>query len=114
MHSSVEIVRYESGHKEQVLRLQRHLWGRDPEINQSYFTWKYESNPYLTGPRICLAVDRGEVVGMRGLVGARWLVGASGRAVAIPFADDFVIAPQYRGQGIAAPLLRATLATPSC
>jgi GNAT superfamily N-acetyltransferase len=105
-----EIVRYQSAHKEQVLRLQQHLWGPDAALNRAYFEWKYEQNPYLTPPALCLALHRGEVVGMRGIVGAKWLLGASGRSAVIPCTDDFVIAPDHRDRGLAAALMRATSA----
>jgi len=110
MDPAFEIVRYQSGHKEQVLRLQRHLWGPDAALNRAYFEWKYEQNPYLTQPALCLALHRGEVVGMRGIVGAKWWLGTSRRAVVIPCTDDFVIAPDHRDRGLASALIHAALA----
>jgi len=103
-----EITRYQDGHKEQVLRLQQHLWSRDAALNRAYFGWKYESNPYLPDPAICLALHQGEVVGMRGIVGARWRLGTAGRTQDLPFTDDFVIAPEHRNQGLASSLIHAT------
>jgi GNAT superfamily N-acetyltransferase len=105
-----EIVRYQSAHKEQVLRLQQHLWGPDAALNRAFFEWKYEQNPYLTPPALCLALHRGEVVGMRGIFGAKWWIGTSRRALVIPYTDDFVIAPDHRDRGLASALLRATFA----
>ena len=110
MDPAFEIVRYQSAHKEQVLRLQQHLWGPDAALNRAYFEWKYEQNPYLTPPALCLALHRGEVVGMRSILGAKWLLGASGRSVVIPCTDDFVIVPDHRDRGLASALLRATFA----
>ena len=107
MDTDIEIAPYEGGHKEQVLRLQQHLWGRDAALNRAYFQWKYEDNPYIPHPAICLALHRGEVVGMRGLVGAKWQLGTSGRTHVIPFTDDFVIAPGSRDRGIASALIHA-------
>jgi GNAT superfamily N-acetyltransferase len=108
MDSRFEIARYRNAHKEQVLCLQQHLWGRDAALNRAYFEWKYESNPYLPDPAICLALHRGEVVGMRGIVGARWRFAASGATRPIPFTDDFVIAPEHRNQTLASSLIHAT------
>jgi len=107
MTAGIEIGRYHGDHLEQVLQLQHHLWGGDPVLNRAYFTWKYLDNPYLSGPAIVLALHRGNVVGMRGIVGARWQVGASGDTLAIPFTDDLVLAPEYRGKGVSAQLVRA-------
>ena len=104
----IEIVPYTAEYREQVLQVQRHLWSRDLALNRAYLTWKYEDNPYLPSPTIALAIHRGTVVGMRGLVGARWQLGTSGRTIDMPFADDLVVAPEHRGQGISARLIRAT------
>ena len=105
-----EIVRYQSDHKEQVLQLQQHHWGPDAALNRAYFEWKYEQNPYLTQPALCLALHRGEVVGMRAIVGAKWWLGTSRRTIVIPCTDDFVIAPDHRDRGLASALIHAAFA----
>jgi len=79
-------------------------------LNRAYFDWKYQDNPYLSEPAICLAVHRGEVVGMRGIVGAKWRLGASGATTLIPFTDDFTIAPGFRGKGASARLIQEACA----
>ena len=107
MQPQYEIARFRSSHKEQVLRLLQNLWGRHDALNRAYFGWKYESNPYLRDPAICLALHRGQVVGMYGLVGARWQLGVSGRRHDIPFTDDLVVAPEHRRRGVASSLIHA-------
>ena len=111
MGSEYEIVPYRPEHRPAVVALQRHLWGPDAAGNESYFAWKYEANPYLREPVIALAIHRGTVVGMRGLCGARWEVGAGGTRVDLPFVDDLVVAPEHRDRGLAGRLIRATLAS---
>ena len=107
MQPGYEVAHYRRGHKKQVLRLLRNLWGRDVALNREYFEWKYEANPYLPDPAICVAFHRGEAVGIYGLVGARWQLGTSGRRHDIPFADDLVVAPEHRRRGVASALIHA-------
>jgi len=102
-----EIARYRSDHKEQVLRLLEDLWGRHSALNRAYFEWKYEGNPFIREPAICLALHQGEVIGMYGIVGASWRFGTSGRRHDIPFSDDLVVAPKHRHRGVASALVRA-------
>lgn len=104
-----EIVRYEPAFRDQVAGLQRHLWGTDASINAAYLDWKYHQNPYLADPLICLAVDAGRVVGMRGMFGARWEIGTPAEHVVVPCADDFVIAPEHRNRGLVAQIMNATV-----
>ncbi len=101
------IVPYEAAHKSQVLKLQRHLWGADPALNRAYFDWKYEQNPFLARPIACVALHGDDVVGMRGICGARWRAGRSGASIDLPYTDDLVIAPEHRDRGLARRLIRA-------
>ncbi len=103
------IVRYEPAFRDQVAELQRHLWGDDVSINAAYLDWKYHQNPYLDEPLVCLAVDAGRVVGMRGMFGALWEIGTPAEPVVVPCADDFVIAPEHRNRGLAAQIMNATV-----
>lgn len=107
MESRYEIARYRTGYKEEVLRLLQHLWGPNAALNRSYFEWKFEGSPYIPDPAISLALHRGEVVGMYGIVGARWRLGTSGRRQDIPFLDDLVVAPEHRRRGLASSLIHA-------
>ena len=104
-----DIVRYEPGLKAQVAELQRYLWGHDVALNRAYLEWKYEQNPYIAEPLICLAVNSGQVVGMRGLFGSRWEVGTGSETALVPCADDFVIAPEHRNRGLVAQIMSRTL-----
>lgn len=104
MDPAYEVVAYEARHKEEILALQTHLWSADLESNRAYFGWKYEQNPYLPAPAISVALHAGRVVGMRGIFGARWVVGPE-RTLDIPYTDDFVIAPEHRGVGLASRLI---------
>jgi GNAT superfamily N-acetyltransferase len=104
-----EIVRYEDGFREQVLQLQRHLWGPNLALNRAYFDWKYRQNPFMKRPVACLALHHGRVVGMRGIYGARWQAGHPGRQFDLPYTDDLVIAPEHRDRGLARRLIRALL-----
>jgi hypothetical protein len=85
-----ELIRYDPRFKDQILSLQTALWSEDLAMNAAYFEWKYERNPYLDPPLIYLGLHDGKVVGMRGMMGARWRVGRSGDIlIAIPFVTSF-------------------------
>jgi hypothetical protein len=55
-----EIVKYCPEFKQQVLKLQTHLWSPDVTVNSAYLEWKYERNPYMKTPFIHL-VGKGSV-----------------------------------------------------
>ena len=102
-----EIVRYDPGLKEQIARVQRHLWSEDLGLNTAYFEWKYEQNPYGKVPHLHVAISEGRVVGMRGMFGACWEVGSPPRRVLAPCADDFVIDPEHRNKSLGGVIMRA-------
>lgn len=101
-----EIVRYRPEFKEGVLELLELLWSPSRAVNAACFEWKYERNPYQSEPLLYLALDRGRVVGMRGMCGARWEAGVPRRAFAIPSACDLVIAPDHRNRGVISEIMR--------
>lgn len=104
-----EIVRYHPGLKEQIARLQRHLWSDDVRLNTAYFEWKYEENPFIKVPLLQLALSADRVIGMRGMFGSCWEVGSASRRVLVPCADDFVIDPEHRNHGIGGAIMRAAV-----
>lgn len=57
-----EFVRYQPGHKSEVMELFAQLWPPDKELNSAYFDWKYCRNPYVSDPLIFVALHRREVV----------------------------------------------------
>lgn len=104
-----DIVRYTPDLKEEVLRLQTHLWDPDPAVNRAYLEWKYERNPYMAAPMIHLALSDGHVVAMRGIFGACWQAGHPARTFAVPCAGDLVAAPEHRNRGLPALIIEAAL-----
>jgi len=108
-HHGYEIVKYRPDLRPQVLQLQTHLWSRDLDANGAYFRWKYEENPYCPEPLVHLAVYDGQIVGMRGMCGARWQVGAPPETFLAPYADDLVVAPEHRDRGLFTRIMRASL-----
>jgi hypothetical protein len=107
--AAYQIVPYRPELREQVVRLQRHLWSRTEALNAAYFEWKYERNPYVESPHVYLALHGREVVGMRGLFGARWEHGPPRTTFLGLCADDLVIAPGHRERGVFAQIMRAAL-----
>lgn len=104
-----DIIPYRPDLKTQVADLQRHLWCGDRALNTAYLEWKYERNPYFETPRIYLAVHEGRVVGMRGMFGSCWEIGAESERVCLACADDFVIAPPHRRHGLVGRIMAAAL-----
>jgi len=101
---SYHVIRYRPAFRDQVLLLQKHLWGPDLDLNDAYFAWKYERNPYLREPLIYLVLSGSKVIGMRGFFGAEWQLGASEPAHLCLCAGDLVVDPAHRGRGLFNPL----------
>src|SRR5262245_28987553 len=97
---SDEILRYTPDFKNAVIELQTHHWSPHRDVNRAYLEWKYERNPFLPGGLVHLALSDGRVVGMRGMIGARWSAGVQGEPFLAPLAGDLVILPDYRDRGL--------------
>ncbi len=105
-----DVVAYRPAFQSQIVALQAHSWGADldPAVCAAYLDWKYTRNPYADG--VIHVVLRGsEVVGMRGLYGARWLLSRPARQLVGLCAGDLVIAPDHRHRGLFQRLARAGL-----
>ncbi len=107
--SLFRVVRYSVEHKVAVAELQRHMWSPDTRLNASYLDWKYHQNPYIRDPLIYLAFVGDKLVGMRGALGTRWEVGNPAEFFTLPYADDLVIDPAYRGQGLHRVIMNSAL-----
>jgi GNAT superfamily N-acetyltransferase len=97
---SCRVVRFSAEHKSLVAELQRHLWSPNVRLNACYLDWKYHQNPYIRDPLIYLAFVGDKLVGMRGAFGTQWEVGNPAEFFTLPYADDLVIDPAYRRQGL--------------
>lgn len=97
---SSRIVPYSAEHKPLVVELARHLWSPDPRLNERYLDWKFHQNPYIREPLIYLAFVGDKLAGMRGAFGSLWEVGNPAEFFALPYADDLVIDPAFRRQGL--------------
>jgi GNAT superfamily N-acetyltransferase len=104
-----EIVKYAPEFKPQVVKLQTHLWGPDIALNSAYLEWKYERNPYMKTPFIHLALRAGDVVGMRGMCGAKWQIGHPTHTFLAPCAGDLVLAPDHRNRGLVAKIMETAV-----
>jgi GNAT superfamily N-acetyltransferase len=70
-------------------------------LNESYFQWKYQRNPYLEDdPLIYLAMHGRRAIGMRGFFGVQWECGVPAQRFNCLYADDMVIAPEHRNRGL--------------
>lgn len=106
MTTQFALVEYHPEFKEQIAVLQQHLWSADPVLNRAYFEWKYERNPYVSSPHVALGLHGDRLVAMRGLFGSSWEAGVGRPPVVLLCADDYVIAPDHRGSGLAGELMR--------
>ena len=107
MKTDFEIVRYSKTFKDQVVALTTHLWSSNTGLNAAYFEWKHEQNPYIEEPLVWLALHQGEVVGMRGVFGSKWEIGSPDETFTFPHADDLVVRPDFRNQGVVTQIHRA-------
>lgn len=96
----MQIIPYASKWRTQILALQRHLWSDDESVNNSYFQWKYEQNPFLDDLHIYLAVDSKKAVGMLGVYATEWQIGTPPRTFRTLSLADLVIDPAYRNHGL--------------
>ena len=103
----VEIVKYQPELKDEIVKLQTHLWSPDISLNKAYFEWKYECNPYIRDPLVYLALKGGKAVGMRGMFGTQWQIGPEPKTVIGLYSDDLVIAPAYRNTGLIPRIMKA-------
>ena len=95
---SYEIVRYRPEFRPGVIAIQKHLVSPDPALNEAYFKWKHEENPYVSEPIVYVALSNDEIAAMRAFQGASWLLGDSGRTASWLCACDLVVEPAHRGQ----------------
>jgi len=103
-----EITKYQPAFKDQVLALQKNLWGPDIHLNAAYLDWKYDQNPYVDEPLIWLAHCAGQVIGMLGSFGAAWEIGPTEIMHSLSLAD-LVIDPAHRNRRILPKLLEFAL-----
>lgn len=104
------VVRYRPEFRPGVMALLRHLASSDAALNDAYFRWKHEENPYTDGPAVYVALAGGEVVGMRGFFGARWQLGESGATARWRCACDLVVDPAHRRAGLVRRIMDFALA----
>jgi GNAT superfamily N-acetyltransferase len=97
---SYRVVRYSPEDAPLVVALQRHLWTSDLRLNAEYLEWKYHQNPYIREPLLYLAFAGDRLVGMRGAFGTRWESGEPRETVTLPYPDDLVVDPAFRGRGL--------------
>lgn len=105
-----DIVRYQPALRAGLVALYRDLISNDSRLNDAYFRWKHEDNPYAPEPLVYAALMRGEVVGMRGFLGARWHLGDSGVLANWLAACDLVIDPAHRGRKLSQQIMSFALA----
>ncbi len=104
-----EVVKYTPEFKDHVAKLIRHLQSPDVTLNAEYLDWKYGRNPYVDSRLIYVALHRGQVVGMRGIWGAKWQIGHPCQTLVAPCAGDLVIDPAHRNHGVYTKIMKAAL-----
>ncbi len=75
LYKDYEIRKYHSDFKEQIIVLEKILWGDNSKKNEAYFTWKYEKSPYSKELIGVVALYRGKVVGFAGFPVSKWFIG---------------------------------------
>ena len=100
MSTNYKVLKYNPEFKNQIIELQSHLWSPDKHLNSRYLEWKYNNNPYIEKPIIYLVLSDNQVVGMRGMYGAKWQFGEPHQSLIILCAGDVVIHPDHRNRGL--------------
>ena len=100
MSPPYEIIRYRPEFRDRIIEVQKYLWSDDTVLNAEYFAWKHVDNPHSDDIPIFLAVLDGQVVGMRGLMGAAWQIGRSSETFLCPCVCDSVVIPSHRRRGL--------------
>ncbi|HKP29358.1 MAG TPA: GNAT family N-acetyltransferase [Gemmatimonadales bacterium] len=107
--AELDVARYDARSKPEVVELLRLLASPDRDVTRRYLEWKYEENPILREPVLYLVRAEGRLVGMRGLLAARWEAGHDQAPVMMPYPDDHVVAESHRKSGVASLLMRTVL-----
>jgi GNAT superfamily N-acetyltransferase len=94
------IINYQPDYRSDVLHLLSDLWGQDLILSASYLKWKYLNNPYLDFPRIYLAFDNDQLVGVRSFFPSQWKIGSSGKTSLLLADADTVVHKDYRRRGL--------------
>ena len=98
--SGYEIVPYRDELLYQVVILQHYLWGGNPDVNVSYFKWKYYDNPYSENPLGIVALHNGKVVGFRGYFAMRWHIPGQDSHFTVLSPTDTTVHPDHRMVGL--------------
>ncbi len=91
---------YRPEHRGDVLDLLQALWGSDKDVNDRYFAWKYEANPYVSEPLGVVACHQNQTVGFRGYFVSRWQVGDPPQIFDMLNPGDTVVHPEHRRTGL--------------
>jgi GNAT superfamily N-acetyltransferase len=76
-------------------------------LSRRYLEWKYRQNPFIARPLLFAVRYGDEIVGVRGMYGTRWNLGAGREATVLPHADDLMIREEHRNRGLFLLLHRA-------
>jgi GNAT superfamily N-acetyltransferase len=90
-------VEYNPAFNQDIVAFQTHLWGQNTQLNQDYWRWKYEQNPYFRTPSVFVSVTQGHAVGMIGLVGSLWEYQLPAQQHLTPCGADLMVLPEHRG-----------------
>ncbi len=104
-----EIIEYRPELRDQVLRLQTLMWSSDLRINGAYLDWKYHNNPYGDQPIIYLAMQQGQVVGMRGLYVICCEGGQPSQTFYCLQLGDGLVHPDHRRRGLLVRMMTAAM-----
>jgi GNAT superfamily N-acetyltransferase len=105
----LEIVRYDESRRDQVLSLQRHLWGGDDALNRRILDWRYGAHPLADRPWLYLLLVDDEPAGMRGFLPSSWEHGAGSETTTLLSACDLVLDPKHQGKGLVRHLMDGAL-----
>jgi hypothetical protein len=74
-HQDYEIRNYHPDFKNQIINLEKLLWGENIKENTAYFDWKYEKNPYSKEIIGTVGLYKSKVIGFNGISILKWFLG---------------------------------------
>jgi len=94
------VERYSTSRRADVVAMHRSLMPRNSGVNERYFSWKYEQNPYIGEPTMALVYSGDRLVAMRGLYGSMWRDPHGMSPHLIGHVDDLFVHPDHRQRGL--------------
>ena len=97
---------YKIKYRQKVIELECQQWGVNRELNEKYFHWKYEENPYSQDILGVVVLHGNRLIGFNGLLVTQWAIFPKKNFFYMLQLCDAIVDKEYRGNGIHKAMLR--------